>query len=286
MPILRSGSRAIAKLNAQEKSSFRRGVTLVELLVAISAASLVILGLSRLFVSSVDSHAAQVALTDLTQNTQYAQRYVVDVVMQIGSDLPDSGLGVYRMSPSRKDSIEVLKNDGGGTTYFGRVVPATLAFPVEGAVRFKSRDTTRIPTIVKKPYDRRLAVELYQLDVGFSSGGWSKGIHLAGDSLRVTSSVSFDRGDMLYAYIVERYYLRDNKLYHNNAVVCENIDSVAITFYTVSGALATGWDDAANAEVAVRGRTGGPLKGFNDAAHGDSYKRTLLTMKFRLRNKV
>ncbi len=265
----------------------RGGFTLLELLVAVVVSSIVIIGLARLFSTTVDHYSTQTQLSELHENTQYAVKYLSDAIMQMGADLPDSGIAVFEQEYEGADSIALLVNPRGAAKYVEQTRTAVNVLAVDDASAFIDR-YDRDLTILRKPYVRWDPVEEYSLDAGYTSDGdFSGGVDTTNDSIAISGTMDLERDDAIFAYLVESYYLDSMKLYHDDNVVAENLDSLAITFYDSTGNTATTeWDEARSAEVCVRGRTSSPIRGYTDPKHNDAYKRLTLRMKFRLRNKT
>lgn len=263
------------------------GITLLELMVAIVVSSIVIIGLARLFSTTVDHYSMQTQLSELHENTQYAVKYLSDAIMQVGADLPDSGIAIFEQPYAGADSVAVLVNPRGAAHYVERTTTGVKVLAVDDASAFIDRYGRELK-ILRKPYVRWDAVEEYSFDIAYTSdGAFSGGVDTINDSIAVSKAMDLERGDAIFAYLIESYYLDSMKLYHDDNVVAENIDSMAITFYDSTGTTATTeWDDARSAEVCVRGRTSSPIRGYTDPNEGDAYKRLTLRMKFRLRNKA
>ncbi len=262
------------------------GWTMVELMTAVVISAIVLLGLTRLFTTTLDHYSMQTRISDLHQNTQYVVRYMSEMVMQIGADMPDSGLAVFEQNAAGDDSLAVRVNPGGGVQYFARHVPTARSLAVDDARGFVER-AGRSLTLVKKPYDRRVAVELLYLDESYNAGDFSAGVDTLNDSIRLDRPTAFERNDALYAFVVESHYLEDSKLHRDDNIVAEDIDSLAVTFFDSTGVnTTTDWHEAYHAEVCVRGMTASPIRGYTYPDHNDGYKRLTLRMKFKLRNKV
>ncbi len=268
------------------QASGRGGWTLVELMTAIVISGIVLLGLARLFTTTLDHYSMQTRISDLHQNTQYTVRYLSDMVMQLGGDMPDSGLAVFEQNSVGDDSLAARVNPSGGVQYFAGHISSSRSLAVDDARGFIDREGRSL-TLVKKPYDRRVAVELLYIDESYGAGDFSAGVDTINDSIRLDRPTAFARNDALFGFVVENHYLKDGMLYRDDNVIAESIDSLAITFFDSTGVnTTTEWDEARHAEVCVRGITSSPIRGFTDPDYNDGYKRLTLRMKFRLRNKV
>jgi hypothetical protein len=70
----------------------------------------------------------------------------------------------------------------------------------------------------------------------------------------------------------------------NANVLAENIDSLKISFYTITGSAATTWQTIRSAGLVVEARTSLPDNRYQ--GYGDHKRRLKLTTKFRVKNRV
>ncbi len=261
----------------------RDGFTLVELLVALVVAGIFVLGATRFLSNTIAHYSMQEQMAHTHQNAQYAMRFLTDLLMQAGADLPDSGIVIVEQGSIGSDSITLLRNRGGGVQIFPNIAVASRSLLVEDAVGFVKTDKRSL-TLVKKPYERRNPVELFGIDESYSTGDFHHGVDTINDSIRLSEPVGFDRGDGLYAYVTDYYYLSDETLYENDDIIVRGIDSLSITFLDSSGAATDEWDLMWGVDVCVRGVSSGVLRGYDEYA--DHRFRVTLTNRFRLRNRA
>lgn len=259
------------------------GFTLVELLVALVVAGIFVLGASRFLSNTIAHYSMQEQMAHTHQNAQYAMRFMTDLLMQAGADLPDSGIVIIEQGSIGSDSITLLRNRSGGVQIFANIVVTSRSLLVENAAGFIKTDDRSL-TLVKKPYERRNPVEQFTIDEGYSAGDFHQGVDTINDSIRLSKPIGFDRGDGLYAYVTDEYYLADEALYENDDIIVQGIDSLSITFLDSSGAATDEWDLMWGVDLCVRGVSSGVLRGYDEYA--DHRFRVTLTNRFRLRNRA
>ena len=97
-----------------------RGVTLIELLIALVISSVLIAGLYRMFVSQQASYATQEQVTDMQQNVRVAVNQMIREIRMAGF------AGKGDNAPGINDIINVFKNVNGFTSIITPVDETTV----------------------------------------------------------------------------------------------------------------------------------------------------------------
>jgi hypothetical protein len=262
------------------------GVTLVELLVALTLSSVVVLALSEVYRSTLFGYNLQTQTSSTQQCTYYMATMLQDAFLQVGADLPDSGLAVIEMGSACDDSVAVKVNPRGGTCQFEDSVycPAgTRRIPVSDARGFVKRDARPL-VLAKRKSDHSQAVVLLSINESCNSGNFHDGVDTVGDSLALSTSVDFGPHDVLYAYVTDYFVLHGSTLCRNGDTLTEGIDSLAFCFRDSTGAATSQWDDMRTARITVRGVTAGSHPNYKGTA--DHRPRLAVEKVFRLRNRL
>jgi len=255
----------------KEEKKGTGGFTIVELVIAIAAGTIVILGIYRLLSSSLWSYNLQDQETDMYQNATYTIKKLTEVLSQAGSDLPDSLYPV--ISVNSASDIIVKTNDKGAKQMMSANLTASAKIPVDNGAPFVGCDTIVVDSglgFLKFPFDSVRAAA--SPDTVY---------------LKSPAVATLKQWDRVFGSYTEHYYASNfNFCYQADSVVlAENIDSIAVTFYDTGHATTTNWDHMSTGALYVRARTATPDKLYKHPVFHDGYRRLALTMEFRLRNK-
>lgn len=261
------------------------GLTLVELLVALVLSSIVVMLLGEVYRSSISTYNLQSQTSASQQRTHYVAVMLQDAFLQVGADLPDSGLAVVEMASACDDSVAVKANPRGGYHAFTDSVycPGTRRIAVADARGFRKRDSRSL-TLVKRFSDHSAPLAQLSINEACNTGGFSQGVDTTNDSIALSSTADFGRDDELFACVTDYYVLRGTTLCRNNDTLAEDIDSVAFCFCDSAGVATNQWDQMWTGRIAVRGVTSGRHPYYRGTA--DQRPRLLLEKVFRLRNRL
>ncbi len=257
------------------------GFSLIEVIVALSISSLILIFLTRLFSVSLNSYNLQEQLADMNQNAKFTIKEISDILMQAGADLQ-----IIDSDTLDKDTIiipdgsslpcsgfKIKINPRGGVFQIPqKIKPAVCSIQVENASTFRLADK-----IQKLPGpNSTLPVKVYSL--------------IRYDSLTnfvvFSPSDTFTEGDAVVSFVYSHYYLNGTNLCldNNSNIIAENIDTMGITFLDVDGDPTSDWRNMRSVRIKVCARTSIPDKKYT--GHPDHYRRITLHHEFRLRNKV
>jgi prepilin-type N-terminal cleavage/methylation domain-containing protein len=252
----------------------RRGLTLVEVLISIFIGSLAVLGVVRLFSSSLRAYNLQEQLTGMYQNGTYTIKKISEVLMQAGVDLPQYNFAVLHVSSARPDSFSIRLNPTGAVY----VLPVTfmdssnIHVPDSTSVAFKPcslmvRDSLSIDSLLSK-------YSITSVDTGLLP------------TIHINSAGNFFLGSTIYGYNAIAYYKKGNVICSNTDTLAENIDSFCVIFYDRSHtATTTTWDSMFTASIYVRTRTSQPDPQYKCPGFNDGYRRLPMSTEVRFRNK-
>src|SRR4051812_7450723 len=107
--------------------SDQRGFTLLEIIVALTASSILIWGLTRFYKDTSRTYITQTQVADRDQNAHYTIKLLTEVLQQSGASLPDTGYPVISVSGGLPVSTMTLAtNPRGGVYYISSATPSTL----------------------------------------------------------------------------------------------------------------------------------------------------------------
>lgn len=255
----------------------QRGVTLVEMLVAMVASGIVLAGIAYLFGISLRSYRLQNEITEMHQNAHYTIKRLSEVFMEAGSDLPDTGIAI--ISRTAADNVTLIVNPRGGVHDFSYdIVTATATVPLDDASGFLHADS------VIHEYASGSAPEL----LGISSVDTST----VPNTLTLSAACTYARNDALYSFERRKYY-HDNVTNNlvclargDTTVLSEDIESITFDFYDKDRNNANNsWDDMLFVTIALTAKTPLADNRYTHPTEGDGYRRLSLDMELRLRNR-
>jgi prepilin-type N-terminal cleavage/methylation domain-containing protein len=261
----------------------KRGFTLIEIMIALMVSSLLIIGLTRLYSTMLNSYSLQEQLTEMNQNAKFTIKEISDVLMQAGADC-----GLVNSDTLEKDTIMTITNYKDFTI---RVNPrgGTYAIPKDTVLK-----TSTGYLQVDNAYSFRLAAKIGHVPSISHSNVRVKtytltGIDTANNKLNisgVTSPDTFFKDDGVYSFIIHHYYRNGTNLCLDNDtnVLAENIDSLKVAFMDSTGSSTTNWKFMRSVELVVEATTS--LSDYRYNVYSDHRRHLLLSYTFRLKNKV
>ncbi|NLD95332.1 MAG: prepilin-type N-terminal cleavage/methylation domain-containing protein [Fibrobacter sp.] len=256
------------------------GFSLIEVIVALSISSLILIFLTRLFSVSLNSYNLQEQLADMNQNAKFTIKEISDILMQAGADLQ-----ILDSDPFDKDTIiipdgsttpcsgfTIKINPRGGVFQIPENKPAVCSIMVENAYAFRLADKLqKLPGPNSKPPIKIYSLTRYDSLTNF---------------VVFNPADTFKEGDVIVSFVKNHYYLNGTDLCLDNDsnIIAENIDTMDITFLDVDGAPTSEWKTMRSVRITVCARTSIPDRKYS--GHPDHYRRITLRHEFRLRNKV
>jgi prepilin-type N-terminal cleavage/methylation domain-containing protein len=263
----------------------QRGFTLVEVLIAIFIGTLAVLGVYRLFSSSLRSYNLQEQLTGMYQNSTYTIKKMSELLMQAGADLPAKNYTVIYATSAHPDSFSMKVNPNGAKFTFNSdlinndkiIIPDASAFVACDSIVRDSADT--FSTIGH--------MLVYKIDrVKTPSGVDDTVILLAG------SNGKFYAGTTIYGFNTVSYYLRGTQICYKDTMpdnadtlLADNIDSLRIIYNDKTHSPTTSWATMFSAYIYIRARTSQPDPRYKCPGFNDGYRRLPMTTEVKFRNK-
>lgn len=254
-----------------------RGFTLVELMIAIVASSIVIIGLSTLVSSFVNTYRFQEANSDMVQNAHYTVQRISEAVMETGACLPVFADTVMYYDSTQPNTFTRRYNPACGYHEFWDTAAATDVFHVDTmGAHFDPSVADSVVVARTLPSDVDSTVWRAQIvSVSLSKDTiitydtvdaviTADTTILGADSLTVDGVYSVEAGDVIYAYKIETWTVNaDSNLVvrrdGDEMVMAENIVELDIRFDSTdaSGTMypVNDWHDMKNGTVRVVTRT-------------------------------
>jgi len=268
---------------AKKRYEKQKGFTFVELLIAMVAGTIVVMGIFRLFTVGLWSYNLQESQTDLYQNATYAIQRLNEAIVQVGSNLPEKNYQVVFFTSSNPDSLTMRVNLNGGRYQFTNDSSISSSrVSIADARGFIGADSLISDSVGNNGIDVINHYKITKVDTTPASP--------APDTITLATSASFRPGTVIFASATRSYYYNSNTLWLKDSVVkvmSENIDSLSFVFYKRDGlTVTTVWDSMMIASVYVRARAAVMDPKYKNSAFGnDGYRRLPMAMTFRLRNR-
>lgn len=263
----------------------KRGVTLIELLIAIVLSAIVIIGAVNFFRGIQKNYTLADQVNDCNQNVQYAMKKLVEVFEQAGSGL-DSSITAITVNGANHNDISMVINPYGGYFTLTDDMPATgTHIPAANASGFK-----KTYYCYRHLYNS-VNTEILHLDTNTGNpAGFSHGIGTNNDSILLIAADSRKMlaGDVICSIDYFRYFLQGTNICikqdaQDSVVLAENIDTLRITFLKSDMATAaTTWQDMCFTTIFICGRTALP----DPKYPGDGYRRTSQHMTVSIKSKI
>ncbi len=261
-------------------SNSSSGFSILELMVAMMISGIFLLALGKMLNDTQVSYQAQSEILEVNQNAQYTINKLSDALMEAGATLPSGGWNIIETASNPSDSFKVHINPEGGYQVIQQSSITTNKIPVDNGAGFSK--ALKIKYI---PYNPVMFKADLNIETSYNSNGYVDGIKTVSgsyDSVKVTTTKTFYKGDTIYSYSSHNYYKNGTNLYYNNEIFAENIDTLAITFLDASHSITSNWDNMAFIDIKVTARS----LSNNTLSVGDGYRRSTLSKKFRLKNKI
>jgi prepilin-type N-terminal cleavage/methylation domain-containing protein len=253
----------------------RKGLTLIEVLISILIGTLAILGVYRLYSSSLRTYNLQEQLSGMYQNGTYTIKKISEVLMQAGADLPQKNDTLLFVSSAHPDNFRIMINPKGAAYTFGSYVPATSSIPIPDASAFIGCDS-----ILKD-----------SLEALFQSYRISAVHTLYADTILITGTgtpVAFYSGTTIYGFKTVSYYWNSRNICYYDSlekVLSENIDTLQIKYYDSAHVETQDWLKMKSAWIYVRSMTSLRDPRYKSPVYNDGYRRLPMSTEVRFRNK-
>ena len=263
------------------RGASERGLSLVEVVVALAASGILTVGLVRFFKDFNRSYNMQEQVADRDMNAHYTVKRISEAFMSAGANLPAEGWSLISM-PEGNPGPRVLLgiNPRGGVQYLAVPLAAALEIPIDDPKAF-----AKATAVLADPQPAGLPTIKVPIDLAYNSDGFVKGIKQAGTEawVRVASPLTMQVGDAIFAYDEEDFRLQDGNLLLDGNVLAENIQDLTFSLFTANQSLTTQWSAMRSAKIQVKARTRVP-----DPAYGqnDGYRAIDLNMDVLLRNRL
>lgn len=260
-----------------------KGITLLELCLALFIGSIVVVGVYSLHHQSVNQYMRQESNNVMHSNTSKIINFVTDALIQAGADLPQDE-NVIVVDSNNLKTVTILVNPTGAYHSFTNTTSLKARVKVTDASPFVGRSQIWFRRAVP------VGFSTLTIDKNLTSGNFVNGVDTLNDSIAFTSSQSFNIGDAIYIKQTE-------KITHSHAskkltieidsilsVLSDNVDTFNICFYSLDKQPQYSWKNMKVCSLYVVIKSAGIEKNCTDCA--DQYKRIRYSKLFYLRNKV
>ncbi len=266
---------------SRKDSERQIGFTLVEVTVALVASGILLVGLARFFKDFNRSYNSQEQVSDRDLNAHYAIKRLSEALMASGSNLPSQDWNLVNLPDGNPGGrLRLGVNPRGGVQYLAAAVAGVMEITMDDAKGF-----AKATEILCDPQDPALHTFKVGIDLTYNGGGFVNGFLVVGSAvtLRLTTPLTLDAGDAIYAYDVEDYRLQDGNLMLDDMVLAENIQNLSFTAMTVGQVPTTNWSAMRSAKIAITARTRNPDPGLPG---NGGYRVIDLSMDVLLRNRL
>jgi type II secretory pathway pseudopilin PulG len=269
----------------------QEGTTLVALLIALAISGILLIGLMRLFNTSLKSYKLEEKDLDMQRTAVLVLDRLSEDIQQAGSGMPpeDTGLTIN----STGTWIFIRSNPWGAYYYvMGYQTSATHHY-VANAVPFLG-----IKNLIWEHWSNGSPVfDNRPISTGKNGGFWIYGVDTTEDSISLwPSSDSLSRNDVLYARasntyswdnsakIVTRVIVSDTVTYTDT--IAYNVDNLAAAFFDNNHSKLSSpiWTNIKQCSLFVSIKAPFPDRNYN--GYADHCRRTNLSKKFMLRNRI
>jgi prepilin-type N-terminal cleavage/methylation domain-containing protein len=266
----------------------RKGITLIELLVALGVSGILLAGVYRTFVSQQHTFTVQEQVVDMQQNVRLAINRMTRELRMAGFGRMDAaffgGGGMY-------GTFNNIVNPGGGGTSvtvvegYQTLIPTTLSTnATAGSNSIFVNDVSSFDTATKK-YISINGLESHQIstiignEIKFPGTDKLTKDHLQGERLYLVMAITYSR---VQDFEGKWCLMRDDHLGAGPQPVAENIENLQFAYFDASGNLTANPPDIRMIQVnivAISDKTDPNL-----AKVGDGFRRRTLTSNIQLRN--
>jgi prepilin-type N-terminal cleavage/methylation domain-containing protein len=261
----------------------RKGVTLIEMLIAVFIGSLAVLGIYSLFSSSLRTYNLQEQMSGMYQNGTYSIKKISELLMQAGADLPQKNYTVLFALAASPDNFRIKVNPNSSKYTFASNLINNDKIIMADASAFQGCDS-----LVRDSADTFSTVGhllVYGIDT-------VKVLPAANDTicLFTNSYGKFYTGTTIYGFKTVSYYFNQGNVYCDDGtpyIMCDNMDTMKIIYYDNNHAALTtpNWSQMFSALVYVRARTSVPDPKYRCPGYNDGYRRLPMSIDVRFRNK-
>jgi type IV pilus assembly protein PilW len=268
----------------------RKGMTLIELLVALTISGILVAGVYRTFVSQQHTFTVQDQLVDMQQNVRLAINRMTRELRMAGF----GGMGATFFGQGKVHGIyqNVVTPGGGGssvTVLGGYQTLTTLsANASSGSNSIQVNDASGFNTGTKKyiSINGTESLQIHKITgnkIDFKPGDNLSEDHLAGEPLFLIMAITYSRG----VFDGKSALLRNDNLGAGDQPVAENIDSLQFRYVMNTGETldvvpAARFDDIRMIQVNLVARTDQTDPEL--AKTGDGFRRRTLISNIQLRN--
>lgn len=257
-----------------------RGLTLIEIAVALTASTILVGTLALFFRGFSRSFNMQEQVSERDLNAHYTVKRLSEALMSAGANLPSKDWDIVAVPRSSgADWMRISINPRGGVQYI-----STAAF-VEELYVDDAKGFTQVSEVLIDPINEDANTFRAAIATDYNADGFVKGVKAQGTGawLRLSAGVNVKPGDAVYAYAEEVYRLSGTNLMLGDMVLAENIDSLSLSFFTAGKAPTSQWYAMRSARVQVVART--RLKD-PDLARDGGYRKLTLSTDVLLRNRL
>jgi prepilin-type N-terminal cleavage/methylation domain-containing protein len=272
----------------------RKGITLIELLVALTISGILVAGVYRTFVSQQHTYTVQDQVVDMQQNVRLAiNRMTREIRMaNFGRQVYWNSDGTYNDDFFKKGGAmygtfsNVVNPGAGGTSVtvvegYQTLIPTTMSVPATtGSDRIFVNDVSSFDTGAKK-YISINGVESHQIhqiignEIKFSGGDKLTNDHQAGEPVYLVMAITYSHG------VPGDPLMRDDHLGAGLQPVAENIYSLQFAYLDANGNPTANPDLIRMIQLNIIARTD---KTDPDYKVDGGYRRRTLTTNIQLRN--
>jgi type IV pilus assembly protein PilW len=265
----------------------RKGITLIELLVALSISGILVAGVYRTFVSQQHTYTVQEQVVDMQQNVRLAINRMTREIRMAGFGRMGATASTFFAGGNKCNGYDHVVTPGGGgtsvTVVGGYQTLTTLsANATAGSITIQVNDASGFDT-GSKQYISINGTESFQIEkitvnqIELKDG--TKEEHLAGEPVFLVMAITYSRGVSEGKWAL----LRDDNLGLVPAQpVAENIDDLQFAYFDANGNPTANPPDIRMIQLTIIARTDKTDPELAKA--GDGFRRRTLTTNIQLRN--
>ncbi len=270
----------------------RKGITLIELLVALVVSGVLVGGVYRTFISQQHTYTVQEQVVDMQQNVRLAINRMTRELRMAGFGKMDANFFSHGGMTVGSDTFTSVVNPGGGGTSvtvvegYQTLIPTTLsvnAGPPANSIfvnDVSSFDTgvNQYISINGLESHRIASIDVANKQLQFP--GWDNltNDHLAGEKVYLVKAITYSIGP----FEGKSCLLRDDHLGVGLQPVAENIESLQFAYFDANGNATANPPDIRMIQVNIVARSDKTDPEL--AKVGDGYRRRTLTSNIQLRN--
>lgn len=263
------------------------GITLIGLLIAMTVAALLILGITRMYTQTVNSTSVNEQYLRMEQTGSHAITTLSDLLMEVGANLPRDEVCILPLG-SNHDSLRIFRNVRGASH--------TIRIPTENSTLTSVLDAepflgvTILDRITPGTTPTFSTLALSDFTGTTSEGTFVEGVDTTNDQLMFATATSLE--------VSERIYVRDTSyIWHDRASefikhltdgntqeLADNIDTLRVKFFENDGVTeTTNWATMRVCSLTVV--VVSPVADQNYTLHPDKRRRTRYDRLVLLRNR-